>query len=339
MTAPAIGLDIGGSKLAAALIDPAGQVTARHQAGSPAADGPEAMVAAAAELVNRVMGDARRMDGPRPAALGVATAGVVDPAEGFIRSAVATIKDWAGVPLRRMLEELTGLPTAVENDVNAMALAETCRGAARGARSALVVAVGTGIGGALVVDGKLRRGRTGSAGEVGHIPVNVAAGTHSGVCSCGRPGHLEAVAAGPAIAAHYAALSGRRGEPALEDVGRACRNGDPVAAAVVDAAGTVVGRALGGLCNVLDPEVVVLAGGVLGLGPPLLKPLIAALLAEALPGPSGVAVRVSTFGENAGLVGAGIAALARVHSERRAAHVPADGPPSTPAEIREQEAG
>jgi glucokinase len=339
MTAPVIGLDIGGSKLAAAVIDPAGQVTARRQADSPAADGPEAMVAAAAELVNRVRGDVRRMDGPRPAALGVATAGVVDPEEGFIRSAVATIKDWAGVPLRRMLEELTGLPTAVENDVNAMALAETCRGAARSARSALVVAVGTGIGGALVVDGQLRRGRTGSAGEIGHIPVDIAAGTHSRVCNCGCPGHLEAVAAGPAIAARYAALSGRRGEPALEDVGRACRNGDTVAADVVEVAGTTLGRALGGLCNVLDPEVVVLAGGVLGLGPPFLEPLTAALHAEALPGPSGVTVRVSKFGENAGLVGAGVAALARIAAQPRAAHVPADGPPGWQLEIPGQEAG
>jgi glucokinase len=332
MTAAVIGLDIGASKLAAALIDPAGQVTARQQAVSPAADGPEAMVAAAAALVNRVTAEARAA-GLHAAALGVATAGVVDPAEGFIRSAVDTIKDWAGVPLRRLLEELTGLPTAVENDVNAMALAEASRGAARGAGSALVVAIGTGIGGALVVDGGLWRGRTGSAGEIGHMPVDVAADEHSRLCSCGHAGHLEAVAAGPSIAARYAAASGSAHRPSLEEMGRACRDGDAAAAAIIRAAGTVLGRALGGLCNVLDPEVVVLAGGVLGLGPPFLDPLISALHAEALPGPARVAVRVSEFGENAGVIGAGVAALGRIPARRRQARSGARRPAGGPARI------
>jgi glucokinase len=316
MTAAVIGLDIGGSKLAAAFIDPAGRMIARRQAVSPAAEGPEAMVAAAAALVNRVKDDAA-VGAPAPAALGVATAGVVDPGEGRIRSAVDTIKDWAGVPLRRLLEELTGLPTVVENDVNAMALAETRRGAACGSRSALVVAIGTGIGGGLIVNGELWRGWTGSAGEIGHIPVDVAAEEHSGVCSCGRTGHLEAVAAGPAITARYAAASGHRRTPGLEDLGRAGQGGDTVAAAIITAAGTTAGRALGGLCNVLDPELVVLGGGVLGLGPLFLDPLVSALHAETLPGPASVAVRVSEFGENAGVLGAGIAALERIPEAQR----------------------
>src|SRR5262249_58171336 len=97
---------------------------------------------------------------PRPVGVGVATGGVVDPGEGVIRSAVDTIKGWAGVPLGRRLEELTGLPIAVENDVNAIGLAEIGCGAAHGAASALVVAVGTGIGGALMLDGHLRPRQT-----------------------------------------------------------------------------------------------------------------------------------------------------------------------------------
>jgi glucokinase len=332
MTATVIGLDIGGSKLAAALIDPAGRITARGQAASPAAEGPAAMVAAAAALVNRVKDDAA-VGTPRPAALGIATAGVVDPGEGRIRSAVDTIKDWAGVPLRRLLEELTGLPTAVENDVNAMALAEASQGAARGARSALVVAIGTGIGGALVVGGELWRGRTGTAGEIGHIPVDITAGEHSGVCSCGRSGHLEAVAAGPAISARYAAASGRRRTPGLEELGRAGQGGDTVAAAIITAAGSAAGRALGGLCNVLDPEVVVLGGGVLGLGPLFLDPLVSALHAETLPGPTSVAVRVSEFGENAGVLGAGIAALERIPETQRPVPGRAARPDLNPTKI------
>jgi glucokinase len=266
------------------------------------------MIAAAAKLVSAVQASAMS-EGVHPAALGVATAGVVDPDTGCIRSAVDTITDWAGVPIGPRLAQLTGLPTAVENDVNAMALAEVSCGAAKGARSALVVAVGTGIGGAIVTDGEVRRGRTGTAGEIGHIPVQIGNEDDQRVCSCGRTGHLEALAAGPAIAARYAAATGRATMAALPDVGRAGRAGDATAATVIGTAGTELGRAIGGLCNVLDPDVVVLAGGVIALGPLLLDPLIAALRSESLPGPSDVPVRVSRLGENVGVVGAGIAAL------------------------------
>jgi glucokinase len=313
MTVPVIALDIGGSKLAAALMDPAGKIVARERAVSPAGEGPEAMITAIDALIKRLVATTSQWPEYRPpAAIGVASAGVVDPAEGVIRSAVDTITGWAGVPLGRRLEELTGLPVAVENDVNAMGLAETSRGAAYGARAALVVAVGTGIGGALILDGQLWRGRTGSAGEIGHIPVDVGGGEKALPCSCGRAGHLEAIAAGPAIAARYAALAGDGRARGLMEVGRASSSGDEAAIGVINHAGRVLGRALGGLCNVVDPEVVVLAGGVIALGRPFVDPLIEALRAEALPGPSNVAVRVSQLGADAGVVGAGIAALRRL---------------------------
>jgi glucokinase len=318
MTGPVIGLDIGGSKLAAALIDDAGEIVAREQAASPAGEGPEAMIAAIGALVQGLIATtARWPEHLAPVALGVATAGVVDPDEGLIRSAVDTIKGWAGVQLGRRLEEITGLPVAVENDVNAMGLAESCRGAAQGARSALVVAVGTGIGGALILDGQLWRGRTGTAGEIGHIPVDVGGGENALPCSCGLAGHLEAIAAGPAIAARYATLAGNGRTCRLEEVGRACAAGDETALCVVGHAGSVLGRALGGLCNVADPEVIVLGGGVIALGRPFVDPLLSALRAEALPGPANVAVRVSKLGQDAGVLGAGIAALRAMPRGRR----------------------
>jgi glucokinase len=307
MTVDVIGLDIGGSKLAAALVDPDGRVSARAEVPSPADQGPDAMIAAAAKLVNDVQASALSA-GARPVALGVATAGVVKPGTGWIRSAVGTIKDWTGVPVGPRLTELTGLPAAVENDVNAMALAEVCCGAAKGARSALVVAAGTGIGGAIVMDGELRRGRTGTAGEIGHIPVQVDDEDEPRICSCGRTGHLEALAAGPAIETRYASATGQGSVTTLPSIGRAGRAGDAVATAVIGTAGAVLGRAIGGLCNVLDPDVVVLAGGVIALGSILLDPLTSALRGETLPGPTDVTVQVSSLGENAGIVGAGIAA-------------------------------
>jgi glucokinase len=312
MSSAVIGLDIGGTKLAAALFDAAGEITVRAQAPSPSMSGPDAMVAAAAALVGSLISDAARDGRQGPAALGVATAGVVDARDGSILSAVGTITGWAGVPLRLLLEDLTGLPVAVENDVNAMALAEAGLGAGRGCGSALVVAAGTGVGGALLLGGKLWRGQTGTAGEIGHMPVDAGADAdRSPMCSCGRRGHLEAFVAGPAIVSQYAAATGGGATLTLQDVSRASDGGDPAAAEVIRQAGTVLGRSLGGLVNAADPEVVILAGGVLALGPPFTEPLETALRAELLPGPAaGVKVVQSQFGADAGVIGAGQAALA-----------------------------
>jgi glucokinase len=312
MSRPVIGLDIGGTKLAAALFDAAGEITARAQAPSPSMSGPDAMVAAAAELVARLISGAARDGGHGPAALGVATAGVVDARDGSILSAVGTIQGWAGVPLQLLLEDRIGLPVVVENDVNAMALAEAGLGAGRGCASALVVAVGTGVGGALLLSGDLWRGRTGTAGEIGHMPVDAGADAErSPMCSCGRRGHLEAFVAGPAIVSRYAAATGSRATLTLVDVSRASDSGDRAAASVISRAGTVLGRSLGGLVNAVDPDVVIMAGGVLALGAPFTEPLGTALRAELLPGPAaGVKVVQSQFGADAGVIGAGQAALA-----------------------------
>jgi glucokinase len=240
----------------------------------------------------------------------VATAGVVDHQRGTIRSAVDTIADWAGTPVGAILKTLTGLPTTVENDVNAIAIAEQRWGAARGMRSALVVAVGTGIGGALVLYGRLWRGRTGTAGEIGHIPVDVLGRSGwAAPCSCGQLGHLEALSSGPAIARRYTSLVESPGLLNVEDVARACHVGDSAALSVVAEAGTVLGRALGGLVNVIDPDVIVLAGGVLSLGETFIGRITAGLSAETLPGPRGVVVAQSQFGQDAGLVGAAIVAF------------------------------
>jgi glucokinase len=296
MTAPIVGLDIGGTKLAAALVDEEGKLSSRCQTASPVDLGPDAMVTAAAQLVRNVIAAAA----DRPAGLGVATAGVVDARSGVIRSAVDTIPGWAGVRLGPALEDRLGLPTAVENDGNAVALAEARLGAARGKSAALIVSVGTGVGGALVLDGCLWRGRTGTAGEIGHLPVDVNQG-NTAVCNCGRPGHLEALVSGPAIAR-------AAGQANLEAVSRAWRSGDQVAARIIADAATTLGRAIGGLANVIDPDVIVLTGGVLELGQPFFERVNAAVHAETLPGPSGVTVLASQFGRDAGIVGAALAA-------------------------------
>jgi glucokinase len=327
-----LGLDIGGSKVRAGLVSPDGAVSARAELRQ-AATGPEGVLDAARSLADRLLGDAASGIGEPVAVggIGVASAGVVDTATGRILSAVETIPRWAGTEVGRILEEHTGLPTVVENDVNAVAVAESRAGAAAGATSVLVVAVGTGIGGALVVGGRLHRGATCSAGELGHVPVDVfGSEATGGRCTCGLTGHLESVASGPAIAARYARRTGRPAAT-LEDVvsamtaaGGEATDGvaaDGVAdqahaAEVVSEGAVALGRVLGGFANAFDPEVIVLSGGVLALGPGYLRQVEAALRAEALPGPRTVRLVEAAFGNDAGLIGAAFAARDRLGLHR-----------------------
>lgn len=325
-------VDIGGSKVLAGIVSTSGTVSARAEIRRPAS-GPGAVLDAATSLLDRLLvgsgvgSGSGAADGDGPVAgLGVATAGVVDVTTGRILSAVETIPSWAGTEVGRILAEHTGLPTVVENDVNAVALAEHRVGAAAGAASVLTVAVGTGIGGALVVDGRLHRGASSSAGELGHVPVDVFGDERSGGrCACGRIGHLESVASGPAIAARYARRAARP-IATLEEVASAMADGDELAAAVVAEGAVALGRVLGGFVNAFDPEVLVLYGGVLALGQPYLEQVEAALRAEALPGPSGVRVVPAVFGNDAGLVGAALAAADRRHPGGAPAPASAPGP-------------
>ncbi len=302
-----MGLDIGGTKIAAGTVDREQRVTVRAQRPTPTGSGPYAILHAAADLVREVVS---RADGP-VFGLGIASGGVVDRRRGVIFSAVGTIPDWTGTAVGPALEEMTGLPTAVENDVNAIALAETHFGCARSARSTLVVAVGTGIGGAIVIDGQLWRGRTGTAGELGHIVVAAKqeTGQSAPLCPCGRRGHLEALASGPTIARRWAVLTASKTVPTLEGVGSALERGDEAAITVVSEAGAILGRALGGLSNALDVELIVLAGGVLSLGPCFIDRLVAAHSAETLPGPHETRIVVSSLGADAGILGGAIVAV------------------------------
>ncbi|MFH6691348.1 ROK family protein, partial [Cellulosimicrobium funkei] len=170
-------------------------------------------------------------------AIGVGTAGVVDVGRGVIVSATDTLPGWPGTDvaggLRRRLADLAAdadLPVSVENDVDAHAAGEVWRGAAAGARSALLVAVGTGVGGAVVLDGRPLRGAHHVAGELGHVPVP---GAELLRCPCGRTGHLEAIGAGPAVHRRYLALGGDATSPDTRDVVARADAGDELAVSVV----------------------------------------------------------------------------------------------------------
>jgi glucokinase len=247
-----LGVDIGGTKTRVGLVGADHRVLEAREAPTPARDGPRAVLQVVATLAQALGG--RRGE---VTACGVGTAGVIDPAAGSVVAATDALPGWAGVPLARELTALLGLPVRVDNDVNAFALGEAAGGAARGRAHVLAVTVGTGIGGAFLLEGRLWRGAHHNAGELGHLPVP---GLGDRPCACGAAGHLESVAAGPAMADRYRRLAGDA--VSFAEVARRAQAGDGTAVEVVEEGGAVLGQLLAGLVNAIDPESVVVGGGV-----------------------------------------------------------------------------
>lgn len=303
-------LDIGGTKTAAALVDHDGRLLHRHTAPTPAAAGPAAVLDAAAAAVARLATDG----GPYSAA-GAGSAGLIDAAAGTVLSATAALPGWAGTALRDELGRRLGVPVAVDNDVHAHALGESWRGAAAGRTHVLLVAAGTGIGGSLVLAGRIHRGARSAAGHLGHMPVPAAAGRP---CPCGGTGHAEGVAAGPAMAAEYrrrtgeAATSGPVADGGLAAVAERAAAGEPVAAAVLEEGAVALGEAVGGLVNAIDPQLVLVTGGVSRCGPAWWRPLRTAIAATTLPPLADVPVVPGALGDDAALLGAARLALGAI---------------------------
>lgn len=327
---PTAGVDIGGTKIRAAVVTPDGEVLASATAPTPS--GGAAMLDVAADLVARATASA----GVRVAAVGVGAAGIVDPVTGEVLAASDSFVDWAGTNLRSGLAARTGLPVTVANDVDAFLVGEATWGAVRGVRSAAGIALGTGVGGALWLDGALYRG-AGAAGEIGHMP-----GFGDARCTCGQRGHLETLASGRSVERRYAELTGGGGSGgavgvasaggggAARAVGSAgaggvgdtravgvgameiearARAGDEIAAQVLADAGRAVGSAVLVLAALLDVGHVVVGGG-LARAWDLLEPALLDRLRDEPP-VSGhtIEVRRASLGGDAMVVGA--AALAR----------------------------
>lgn len=296
-----IGVDLGGTKILAAVVAD-GEVGRTVKRPTPTG-GPEAVVATLAELVDELGGADR---------VGIGTPGVVDPGSGTVSNA-PNLQGWdRPFPLAAALTEaLGGRDVRVDNDVNAGLLGEWRFGAARGADDVLGVFVGTGVGGALVLDGTLRRGPRGITGEIGHVTV-VPGGRE---CTCGRRGHLEGYAGRAGIEAE-ARRRHAAGKPTLlvELAGdgrmksgvlaKALAADDPLAVLLMEEAITALGLAVSSALTLLDVPVVVVGGGVADkLGAPFVERIATAVSARVLGG-TRVDVRPAALGDNAGVVGA-----------------------------------
>jgi glucokinase len=292
MTDLIIGVDIGGTKTRAGLVDAANRLIASAERPTPATEGPKAILANVGRLAKQLIGNNRFI------ACGVGTAGVVDAASGTIVSSTSALSGWAGTHASAHLERLLGVPTVVENDVNCFGLGEQTAGAAAGADSVLAVTVGTGIGGALISGGMPRKGAHSSAGEVGHIPLH---GFDDRLCPCGRNGHLEAVAAGPAMVARFCALGGTASN--LQEVAAVAAHDARAATSLVEGA-HALGLSLAGLVNSFDPNTVVLGGGVTCMGSIWWEEVRRTYVQHLLPSVSGVDLRTAALGPDSVLIGA-----------------------------------
>ena len=306
----ALGVDIGGTKIAALRISPAGEIRASTVVPSPATDQEAALpaieAAAAAVLDDDVV------------AIGVGMAGLVDVRSGVLLSTPNLV--WRDLPLAAALGERFGLPVTVDNDATAAAWAESRLGASRGHDDSLFVGVGTGIGGGIVAGGRLLRGAHGLAGEIGHMIVEPG----GPLCGCGNRGCWEQVASGLAISrageravteepgSAIARLAG--GDPSRatgELVTEAAREGDDVAVAILGEVARRLGEGVAGLVNVLDPDIVVIGGGVGEAGDLLFGPLREAFRAtvEGVDVRPKVPITPAQLGNDAGAIGAALLAL------------------------------
>jgi glucokinase len=292
-----LALDIGGTKLAVGLVNPAGELIQSWIEPTPKDQHPEHVWG----VLDRLIADAARVANGAVRAVGIGSAGPIDAAAGTVSP--VNIASWQGFPLRdRVAAALPGVPVRLAGDAICMALGEHWRGAGRGARFVLGMVVSTGVGGGLVLDGKPYHGRTGNAGHVGHVVVEL----DGQPCPCGGRGCVETVASGPWMT-RWALANGWVAPPGADaaTLGEAADAGDPVAQAAFHRGATALAAMIASVGAVCDLDLVVIGGGVANSGRTLFDPLEAALANyTGLSFIRGLRVVPAALGGDAGLIGA-----------------------------------
>jgi glucokinase len=312
-----LGIDLGGTEIKALTLAPDGRILWSRRMATGAAEGREAVLV---RLVELIVCAVRSSHPGSIRSLGVAFPGVLDMATGRVEKIANLTPDWNGFSLRDELETRAGLPVFLLNDVRAATVAEQTWGAGRGYRDFICIAIGTGIGGGLVLDGRLYLGSRGAAGELGHQTVL----PDGPLCGCGNKGCLETVASGPAIMrAGRAAIEAGDGElaaligsiePTPQDMANAAAKGSVTAESIFARAGEWIGLALGNLVCALNPEAIVVGGGVAEAGELLLRPIRREIERRTIVFSrerGGVEVLQSPLGPRAGAMGAAAWAMQR----------------------------
>ncbi len=320
--AKVLGIDLGGSKILTALVDAQGKILACDIAPTPAREGLDAVIRSMLESVNRVLNQSGT-----PAsgltAIGLGAPGPLNSESGVLFTS-PHLPGWKDVPLRNIIEQELGKKTFLLNDANAAALGELYLGAGRGVRNFIYITISTGIGGGIIIDGKIYTGTIGTAGEVGHMVIN----DKGPACSCGNRGCWETLASGTALAREarerikagnktaildYA--GGKAENVTAEAVHQAAQAGDNLARKLIARTGYYVGVGLANLINIFNPELIVIGGGLSNIGGSLFEPAFAEARKRAFT-PACRAVRFARpeLGQDSGVLGAAI--FARKEIER-----------------------
>ena len=310
-----IGVDLGGTKMLMGVLDPGSKVLWESREASTGLSQDDLI-----EMLVREAGEAREAR-PDVAAIGLGIPATIDRASGTAISAVNL--PIQNLPIREVVSGRTGLPVFVDNDANVAALAEYLYGAAKGARNAVMITVGTGIGGGLIIEGELFRGSSGAGAELGHMVIEADGPRCQGNCP-GR-GCVEALASGTALGREGRAAAEREPDSAIGQllaagekvdgtaVTEAALAGDAASTAVFELIGSRLGVAFASFANIFDPDVIVVGGGVMAAGDLLLEPARRELRSRALPPMNRTPVVAAKMGADAGMIGA--AAMARLELE------------------------
>jgi len=311
-------IDLGGTKILSLVADDGGAIKGRDQRPTQAERGLDRVLGSMVESLRRACEDAGvGLDALH--GIGVAVPGPIDLEAGVLASP-PNLPGWNDVPLVRLLQERTRIPVLLENDANAAAVGEHAFGAGRGIRDMVFITISTGIGGGIIAGGRIYRGATGAAGEIGHMVVE----PDGARCGCGRRGCLEGLASGTAIGRNgeHAARQGRSsalgevldkiGSVTAEDVSLAAQRGDTGAKEVLATAAKYLGIGLVTVVHLLNPQMIVIGGGASKIGDPLLGPAEAYMRSHAFP-LLAAAVRIvpASTGDDAGALGAAALVLNR----------------------------
>jgi glucokinase len=322
----AVGIDIGGTKIAAGLLDDSGNVIARHSSRGHTGQAPEAVLEAAAQVFQEVLQKA----GVRPAEIvgvGVGFAGHTHGEAGLVLTS-SNLPAWDRHPLRDRLARRLGVPVVLDNDAHCSAWGEYRYGAGRGSRLLSYVTFSTGLGMGVIIDGHLLSGATGTAGEIGHTVVDV----NGPLCTCGKRGCVMSYACGLAISRMACERVAGNAPTVLREmcgsepehisgevVAEAARRGDDAARAILETAGYYLGVGLSTIVQVLNPDRIVLGGGLMNASDLLMEPCLRGLNENIHPVLRGSAQIVpSALGEDSGTVGAADLARAAAARENRA---------------------
>jgi glucokinase len=316
---PVLAIDLGGTKMIAAIISHPPRIIARDYSLTLAHEGLEAVSERIFSAIDRLL-SAKHLAPSQLLCISIAAAGAIDTEAGLVTSS-PNLPGWHDIPLRDVVSRKYNIETILINDANAEALGEHQLGAGRGVSNLILLTIGTGIGGGIIINGRLYTGTSGSAGEVGHITVDV----NGPRCSCGNIGCWETLASGRAMAREAISrishgersvlvqmVKGEIDKITTEKINEAARRGDPLALEVISKAANYLGIGMVNLVNIFNPELIIVGGGVANMGELLLEPARQVVRERAFKLAAG-AVRIlpAQLGEDGGVLGAAIFAYSQ----------------------------